>query len=125
MTEPTPSLVVAVVDDDFRILQSVQCLLESADYSVCLFGSAAELLGSASLAQIDCLISDLDMPGTDGFELLQLLDVARPGLPIILITGFPERLERMPRVRRGPARVFTKPFQGEELLRAVSLALRR
>ena len=124
MTDPASSFVVAVVDDDHGILQSLQYLLESADYSVRLFTSAAALLGSSCLAQIDCLISDIDMPGTDGFELLRHVEAARPGLPTILITGYPDRLERIPLLDGSRPRFFTKPFQGQELLAAVSDALR-
>ena len=113
-----------MVDDDRGILQSLQYLLESADYTVRLFTSATALLGSGCLTQIDCVISDIDMPGVDGFELLRLIDAARPGLPAILITGYPDRLERIPLLGGSSPRFFTKPFQGQELLAAVSDALR-
>jgi FixJ family two-component response regulator len=58
----------AAVDDDPSILRSLAYLLESADYSVRLFTSAAEFMDSDCLHEIDCLISDVDMPGTDGFR---------------------------------------------------------
>ena len=124
MTVRTPIRVVAVVDDDQGILQSLEYLLESADYAVRLFASAAALLDSGCLAEIDCLISDVDMPGTDGFELVRLVRSARPTLPIILITGYPDRLTRLPPLGGSHPRLFTKPFQGHELLEAVSEALR-
>lgn len=123
MTES--GFVIAVVDDDQSILRSLEYLLESADYAVRLFTSAAALLNSGHLAEIDCLISDIDMPGTDGFELLRLIEVARPGLPTILITGYPDRLKRLPPLEENKPRFFTKPFQGPELLAAVNDALRR
>lgn len=123
MTDHPPRCVVAVVDDDQSILRSLEYLLESADYGVRAFGSAAALLDSGCLSQIDCLISDIDMPGLDGFELLRLVDAARPGLPTILITGYPDRLQRLPFVAGHKPRFFTKPFQGPELLAAVRCAL--
>ncbi len=116
--------VVAVVDDDQGVLRSLECLLESADYAVRLFASGADLVGGKCLREIDCLISDIDMPGIDGFELLRLLQGARPGLPTILITAYPEALKRLPTLAANAPRVFTKPFQGDELLTAVSDALR-
>src|SRR5262249_45237105 len=82
------SYIVAVVDDDQRILQSLETLLESADYSVRLYASAESLLEDADvLAELDCLISDIGLSLIDGFELLRLVKSARPDLPVILITG--------------------------------------
>jgi len=124
MTDQPPGFVVAVVDDDRGILRSLEYLLESADYAVRLFPSGAELLDSSCLREIDCLISDIDMPGMDGFELLRLVHAARPGLPAILITGYPDTLKRLPPLGGNNPRLFTKPFQGPELLAAVSDALR-
>jgi len=118
------SFVVAVVDDDQSILRSLEYLLESADYAVRLFTSAPALLDSGCLAEVDCLISDIDMPGMDGFELLRLVHAVRPGLPTILITGYPDTLKRLPPLGGSNPLIFTKPFQGPQLLAAVSDALR-
>lgn len=124
MNIPTPSLVAAVVDDDQSILRSLEYLLESADYTVHLFTSAAAFLDSGCLLQIDCLISDIDMPETDGFELVRLVRNTRPLLPIVLITGYPDRLTHVPSLGGPDPRIFTKPFQGRELLEALSDARR-
>lgn len=124
MTERSAVLVVAVVDDDQSVLWSLEYLLESADYAVRLFASGAALLDSGCLPEIDCLISDIDMPGMEGFELVRLVHAARPELPIILITGYPDTLQRLPGLRGSNPRTFTKPFHGPELLAAVSELLR-
>ena len=124
MTNRPTGFVVAVVDDDQGILRSLEYLLQSADYAVRLFASGAELLDSGALPEIDCLISDIDMPGMDGFELLRMVHAARPKLPIILITGYPDTLKRLPPLGGSKPRFFTKPFQGPELLAAVTDALR-
>jgi FixJ family two-component response regulator len=124
MTKQPSGFVVAVVDDDHSILRSIESLLESADYTVRLFTSASALLDSGCVSEIDCLISDIDMPGIDGFELLRLVHAVRPGLPVILITGYPDTLKRLPQLGGGNPRIFTKPFQGPQLLTAVSDALR-
>jgi FixJ family two-component response regulator len=125
MTERAPGLTVAVVDDDPSVLRSLEYLLESADYAVRLFASGSELLASDCLAEIDCVISDIDMPGIDGYELSRALRASRPGLPIILITGYPDALKRTAGQADGDSRCFTKPFQGPELLTAVSEAIRK
>jgi FixJ family two-component response regulator len=117
MADAPRNALIAVVDDDHRILQSLENLLESAGYSVRLFFSAAALLETPGLGEIDCVVSDINMPLVDGLELSRLLQKAKPGLPIILITGHPEMLDRSPHHRY---RVFTKPFNPDELLAAVS-----
>ena len=125
MTDHPPGYTIAVVDDDRRILESLKNLLESADYAVRSFASTAALLETDCLAEIDCLISDIDMPVMDGFELLRVAHAARPELPVILITGHPEMLNRLPAIGPGHYRSFKKPFDGQELLTAVSDALRK
>ena len=94
MAEGSSWSIVAVVDDDHSVLRSLEYLRESADYAVQLFTSGKELLESGCLPRIDCLISDIDVPGMEGFELLRQVHAARPGLPIILITGYPDTLKR-------------------------------
>jgi FixJ family two-component response regulator len=124
MTDRPPGLVVAVVDDDPSVLDSLGMLLQSADHAVRLFDSGKALLESGCLAEIDCLISDIDMPGMDGFELLRAVRAARPGLSIILITCHLDMVDRSPPADRGYFRWFKKPFDAEELLGAVRDAVR-
>jgi len=119
MTDQSPGFVVAVVDDDQRILESLENLLESADYAVRPFACAQALLDSGCLAEIGCLISDIDLPVMDGFELLRAVRGARPDLPIILITGHPDLLNRLPAAAASNYRLFKKPFDGQALLAAV------
>ena len=120
---PRPT-VIAVVDDDPGILESIESLLNSADYEVRLFSTAAALLESGGLAEIDCLISDVAMPLMDGFELARAAQAARPALPVILVTGRPDLLRRSRVDGLGQYRVFKKPFDGRELLTAVTLMVK-
>jgi len=123
MTDHARRVIVAAVDDDQRILESVELLLESADYEVRLFSSGTALLASGDLREIHCLISDVGMPVMDGFELARAVQAARPGLPVILITGRPDLLNRAP-LDWPRHRLFKKPFNAQELLTAVGDALR-
>jgi len=116
--------IIAVVDDDLSILGSLDILLESAGYAARLFSSATALLESGGLREIDCLISDVGMPVMDGFALGRAIETARPGLPIILITGRSDLQNRSPPDWPGHVCVFKKPFDGQELLTAVGEALR-
>ena len=125
MTDGSRAIIAAFVDDDERMLWSLENLLESADYTVRLFASAETLLEGAHLAEVDCLISDIDLPKINGFELVRRAHAARPELPIILITGHHALGERPPPSGSGHYRLFRKPFDGQEFLEAVSEAVRR
>lgn len=117
--------IVAVVDDDHRVLESLEDLLESAGLTVRLFPSAVALLESNSLADIDCLISDIGMPVVDGLELRQRAKAARPELPVILITGRHEIAAQQRAVARDSQILFEKPFDGRDLLAAIKKVLAR
>jgi len=113
--------VVAIVDDDPRMLESLEDLLESAGYVALCFSSAASLL-AGGLARMDLLITDIGMPGTDGFELRDRVKKARPELPVFLISG---RHEIGDQGRaQGISGFFRKPFDAQVLLAAVGNALR-
>jgi len=124
VADPTTGITIAVVDDDPRILRSLQDLLESADHTVLGFASAAAMLESGCMARIDCVVSDIDMPVMDGFALSQAVHETRPELPIVLITGHPEMLDQLPSIDARHHLVFKKPFDGQELLTAIGDAMR-
>jgi FixJ family two-component response regulator len=114
-----PNSVVAIVDDDQRLLESLEELLESAGYTVRTFSSAQTLLNNTP-EDIVCLIADIGMPGMDGFELQRVMRETRPYLPVILITGRHEIAE-LPQAKHN--RFFRKPFDGQALLAAIGDAL--
>jgi FixJ family two-component response regulator len=116
--------IVAVVDDDYRILESLESLLESAGHIVRLFSSAEAFLEKRGLHEADCLISDISMSGVDGFELLRLAQLERSDLPVILITGREELMNAQATFMPGVRYLFAKPFDGKKLLAAVTEALR-
>jgi len=112
--------VVAIVDDNRRLLESLEDLLESAGHTVRAFSSAQALLDSDAVLEIDCLVTDIGMPSVDGFELQRLLSEQRPELPVILITGRHE-IAGPPQTKHN--RFFRKPFDGQALLAAIGDAL--
>ncbi len=114
---------IAVVDDDARVLESMEDLLESAGHSVRLFSSAQSLLDDGILPQIDCLIADIGMPVVNGFELRRLAQDARPTLPVILITARHEAGDQKRAAAKGYQGFFQKPFDASALLAAITQAL--
>lgn len=119
MTRTKP--IVAVVDDDVRLLESLTDLLESAGYAARSFSSAASLL-VGGLKGLDLLITDIGMPGMNGFELREVVRKARPELPVLLITGRHEIVDQ-DRAQRASG-FFRKPFDAQALIAAIGEALR-
>lgn len=116
----TKRVVVAVVDDDPRLLESLEDLLESAGYRVRCFSSAQAVI-DGGLSGVDVLITDVGLPGIDGFELRNRVHAARPNLPVFLITGRHEIADQNRAQSIGG--FFRKPFDGRLLLAAVTDAL--
>jgi FixJ family two-component response regulator len=112
---------VAIVDDDPRLLESVEDLLESAGYAARSYSSAEALLING-LSDLDALITDIGMPGIDGFELRDRVKKERPELPVFLITGRHELADQ--HRAHGINGFFRKPFDAQALLAAVGDALR-
>lgn len=112
--------VVAIVDDDPRLLESVGDLLESAGYVARSFPSATSLLVNG-LSDLDLLITDIGMPSMDGFELRDLVKRLRPELPVFLITGRHEIADQSR--AQGISGFFRKPFDAQALLAAIANAL--
>ncbi len=114
--------IIAVVDDDPRLLESLEELLESAGYAARCFHSAQNLL-AAGLSELDVLITDIGMPGTDGFELRDLVRKAHPELPVFLITGRHEIADQGR--AQGISGFFRKPFDAPALLVAIAETLQK
>jgi FixJ family two-component response regulator len=116
--------VVAVVDDDPAVLDSLQDLLESRGYSVRSFLSAEEFLEGDAPLLIGCLISDIELPGMDGWSLETLVLDRRPQMPIIFVTarGEIDELRKKLCFNDVPRIIFKKPFDGGQLLKAVDTA---
>lgn len=114
--------VVAVVDDDPRVLESLEDLLESAGYAVRSF-SSGRALSVVGLSGVDLLITDVGMPGMDGFQLRDFVIKERPNLPVFLISGRHEIAEQIR--ARAVESFFCKPFNGQALLAAIASSLNK
>jgi FixJ family two-component response regulator len=124
MEHLTPSEpIIAVIDDDEHVLESMKNLLESYGYRVLSYSSAAAFLADEVLFDIECLISDVSMPIMDGFELQLRVGKDCPRLPVILITARPDvNVSNIAAVNnRG---FFQKPLDSRALLQAIASAIR-
>ena len=115
--------MVVAVDDDFRVRESIARLANSAGYDPKMFPSAQALLDSGTLAEAACLITDVRMPGIDGLQLQQRVRNAYPTLPVIFISAHIDEEVRGRALGGGALDFLYKPFDGEELLRAIERAV--
>jgi FixJ family two-component response regulator len=123
-SQPKPC-VVAVVDDDPRVRESVNDLLASAGFDPRLFSSAEDFMCTSDLELSCCLITDVRMPGIDGWELQRLAVQKLPKLPIVFITAHQDDEARKRAIELGAFAVLYKPFDGEELLEVVDAAIKK
>ena len=87
MIENIAKQIVAAVDDDFRVRESLESLVESAGYEPVVFSPAEEFLESGTLTAATCVITDVRMAGMDGIELQRRIRLAHPTLPVVFITA--------------------------------------
>jgi len=118
------SPLVAVVDDDESVRESLPALLAELGFAVQVFASAEDFLASHTAVQTRCLILDIAMPGMTGPELQDELRGRRVDIPIVFITGQRDEAIRPRMMARGAIEVLAKPFSETALLQAVTAALR-
>ena len=117
---------VFVVDDDASVRRAVGRLLRSAGYRVRTFDSAPSVhraLNDVELECPSCLILDVRMPGSTGFDLIESLPVAK--IPVIFITGDGGDSIAGRARRAGAVQLLSKPFDEDALLGAIRVACAR
>jgi FixJ family two-component response regulator len=117
-TEPTRDLVV-VIDDDESVRNAVHGVLRSVGVKSRAFASGEEYLRSGQQSETACLITDVQMPGMSGLELLRQLATDDHRIPVIFISAFGTPRIRDQAVRAGAIRFLDKPFDDEALLDTV------
>jgi DNA-binding NtrC family response regulator len=110
---------ILLVDDDEGIRENVMELLESQDYAVMAAKDAAEALTILDSEPIDLLLTDFQMPGANGVELIEAARKARGDLPAILMTGYLSVYDQLDAERKKQVTLLRKPFEPNEILRLV------
>jgi FixJ family two-component response regulator len=115
--------LIAIIDDDESICDSLRDLLESAGLMARCFGSAEEFLESGLHRQAGCLITDILMPKMSGLQLQTRLKNEKCDIPIIFISAFGDDSVRTEAMREGAVELLQKPFDHQLLLKTVRTAL--
>ena len=117
------SKLIAVIDDDKSMQDSLFDLIESAGLVVRCFGSAEEFLEYNFHGEVGCLIAEIQMPGMSGLELQARLKEERCNIPIIFITSNGSARLRIQAMREGAVEFLRKPLDHQLLLETVRAAL--
>jgi FixJ family two-component response regulator len=118
-----PQPLIAVVDDDESVRESLPDLLRVLDYSVRAFASAEEFLASDCIAETRCLVLDIAMPGMSGPELHRELVRHGHAIPVIFITALAGKSLPSSPLEPGVVACLTKPFSEPDLRAALMAAL--
>lgn len=116
---------VYVVDDDQGVRRSLSSLIRSAGLACVTFDSAEQFLKASPPEGPACLLLDLRMPGLDGLELQSRMVELHRELPTIFISGDADVASSIRAMKHGAMEFLIKPLVAEEVLKAISLALRR
>ena len=122
MPVDTPKLI-AIIDDDEAMQDSLRDLMEAAGLVAHCFASPEEFLASDLRARAACLILDIRMPNMSGLQLQARLKEEECNIPIIFITAHGDARMRIRAMREGAVEFLAKPFDHHLLLRRVRAAL--
>ncbi len=122
---PVDEWVIGIVDDDESVRMAIRSLLRSLGFKVEIFGSAEDLLGSARLDDIACLIVDVRLPGMSGLDLQRQLLAANREFSMIFISAHDDPVARRHVITAGALAFLRKPFSEEALTDAIRSGLSR
>lgn len=115
--------LIAIVDDDDALRNSLDNLLRSVGFRVYGFASAEAFLQAQPAPETACLLLDMRLPGMNGLALQRQLVAAHGSLPIIFVTAYADDDVRARALAAGAVAFLSKPCREEELLAAIEAAL--
>jgi FixJ family two-component response regulator len=114
--------IIAIVDDDDSVRESLTGLMQSVGLAVHSYASAEDYVHSGQVHETACAVLDIRLPGMSGLELQRAL--GRSGsVPVIFISAHADEKTRAEALAGGAIDLLPKPFSEEKLLTALTLAL--
>ncbi|HEY1138994.1 MAG TPA: response regulator [Lysobacter sp.] len=117
--------MIAILDDDEGVRTSLSSLVRSLGHHVRTYSSATQFLADVEAGDPDCLITDMQMPGMTGAQLLDALVVNARRFPVIVMTAFPSDAVRERVLAAGALAYLVKPMDGPTVARCIAAALDR
>ena len=115
---------ILIVDDDYDMLELLQRNLKLLNFHTYKASSVSEAIEIMKQSNIDLLITDLQMPGINGLELIKYAQEHFPDVPKLVVTGYPSLDSAVNSVKSGAIDYLVKPFKCEELKKAVEQVLK-
>ena len=116
---------VYVIDDDEAMRDSLNFLLDAANYEVTPFDSAVKFLDAVPGLEFGCVVSDVRMPGLDGMELLKRMKAAHSAFPIVIMTGHGDVPLAVEAMKLGAVDFLEKPFEDDRLIAMIEMAIQQ
>jgi CheY-like chemotaxis protein len=116
---------ILVIDDEQPIAQLLEDALTGDGHSVEIAVSGRQGVEMAAVSDFDLVMTDLGMPDMSGWEVANKIRSTRPGVPVVLVTGWGTTLDKNEVERYGISAVVHKPFEINELLETANMVLHR
>ena len=110
---------VLVVDDEKAVRDLMVTALESRQRNVLAAASGEEAVEIAKRTPVDLVLLDLSMPGMSGVDTFRELQALRPGLPVVIVTGYPDSDLMARALEIGPFTMIAKPVDLQQIQKAV------
>jgi FixJ family two-component response regulator len=115
--------IVAVVENDVGMLQSIERLLKAYQFEPALFTSAEAFLAGAAASTVNCLLLDIHLDGMSGIDLRRELAARGSDLPVIFMSAMDDDVIRDQTNEVGCVAYFRKPFSAQHLIAAINRAV--
>ncbi len=112
-----------VVDDEPNIRRILQVAFDKVGFRTLVAEDAAQALAMLGQEPLDCVLTDVTMPGLNGYELLRELKGIRPELPVVIMTAYGTIPQAVQAIRDGASEYVTKPFDLDVVKRIVQAAV--
>ena len=116
---------ILIIEDDFMIAESTKTLLEYRQFEVALVNNGIDALKMIAQTNFDAILLDLGLPLMDGMQVIKLIRVNNPTIPILIISARDQVQNRVDGLNNGADDYLIKPYEFDELLARVNALLRR